>query len=119
VKPIDVAPGDLDTVLALLAKHVPDREVRVFGSRATQKAKRFSDLDLAVMGDDPLPPATLTELKDDFDESALPFKVDVVEWASTPARFREVIRRQSVCLTRGRPRRTQVARDREEGSRGS
>jgi hypothetical protein len=67
----------------------------------------------------PAPSATLTELRDDFDESALPVKVDVVEWATTTARFREVIRRQSVRLTGGRPRRTQAAREAEEGSIGS
>jgi predicted nucleotidyltransferase len=83
VRPIDVNPRDLDIVRAILRRHVPDREVVAFGSRATWTAKEFSDLDLAVMGDEPVPHRVLGAMADHFDESDLPFKVDIVEWATT------------------------------------
>ena len=38
----------------LLRQHVPDRKVLAFGSRATWTAKDYSDLDLAILGDEPL-----------------------------------------------------------------
>ena len=98
MKPIDIAPRDLDTVQGILARHIPLRDVRAFGSRVTQTAKPFSDLDLAVMGDRPLPDSLSAELKEAFRESDLPFKVDVVDWASTDAAFREIIIRQTVLL---------------------
>ena len=97
-KPIDVAPEDLATVLEILREHVPDREVLAFGSRVSGTAKKFSDLDLAIVGDDPVPSRALAALNEAFDESELPFKVDVVEWASTSASFRAVIRRTAVPL---------------------
>lgn len=95
---IDAAPKDLDAVRAILARHVPDREVRVFGSRVTGPVKPFSDLDLVLMGDEPLDLLTRAALVDAFDESDLPFRVDLVEWASTADAFRELIDRQAVKL---------------------
>lgn len=98
MKSIDVRPEDLEKVLAVLDRHLPGREVRVFGSRVAGRAKTFSDLDLAVMGDEPLPDAVMSDVRDDFRESDLPFKVDVVDWAATEAAFRRIIERECVVM---------------------
>lgn len=50
------------------------------------------------MGDTPVPAATLARLADDFDESDLPFKVDVVDWASSSETFRNIIDAQATAL---------------------
>ena len=47
---IDVSPYHLKIIQKILHKHVPDCEVRAFGSRVTWTAKDYSDLDLAVVG---------------------------------------------------------------------
>jgi predicted nucleotidyltransferase len=91
VKPIDIEPRDLETVREILARHVPEYEVRAFGSRVRHTARRTSDLDLAVMTDVPLDSRRRGDLRDDFTESDLPFKVDVVDWASTDGSFRKII----------------------------
>jgi predicted nucleotidyltransferase len=96
VPPIDIKPSDLDIVTTILRRQVPDREVLVFGSRVTGKAKPFSDLDLAVMGDQPLSSTVLGQLHDEFDESTLPFKVDIVDWATTNPAFKQIIARDGV-----------------------
>lgn len=101
MKPIDINPRDLETVRSILSRHVPDREVRVFGSRITEKVKKFSDLDLAVMGSAPLPHSILAELEEDFRESNLPFKVDVVDWATTKENFRRIIEKENVVVQDG------------------
>ena len=79
-----------------LQEFVPDREVLAYGSRITGTAVPFSDLDLAVMGCEPLCTSTLSRLKDALRESDLPFTVDVVDWASTEEYFRAIIRRSAV-----------------------
>ncbi len=43
-----------------------------FGSRVTRRAKRYSDLDLAIISDVPLPLKFSARLADDFSESDLP-----------------------------------------------
>ena len=85
---------------SLLSRHVPDREVWAFGSRAKATAKPFSDLDLVILGSQPLPIATVAELADDFSESDLPFKVDLVEWATISSQFRQIIGEKYLPLER-------------------
>lgn len=70
--PIDISPEQREIVLGILRKHIPDREVWAFGSRVWGGTKRFSDLDLVVAGDEPLPLAVWGNLKEDFSESDLP-----------------------------------------------
>ncbi|MFT8720500.1 nucleotidyltransferase family protein [Acetobacter sp.] len=93
---IDITPEERAIVLRILNEIVPDREVRAFGSRVTGKAKPFSDLDLAVMGDEPLPLETRARLEEAFSESDLPWKVDVLDWTLVDKDFREIILKKVV-----------------------
>ncbi|GGK21658.1 hypothetical protein GCM10011322_05400 [Salinarimonas ramus] len=71
-----------------------------FGSRTRATSKRYSDLDLVVMGDEPLPLAEMAALAEAFDVSDLPFKVDVVSWATMEDGFRAVVSRDAVPVHR-------------------
>ena len=69
----------------------------MFGSRAHGTAKPFSDLDLLVLG--PALDASLRgTLEEAFDESDLPFRVDIVEAATASADFQALIEPQAVAL---------------------
>ncbi len=98
VPAIDVLPEHWDIVRRILRRHVPDREVWAFGSRARHQAKPYSDLDLALLGGRPLDLAVSAALADDFSESDLPWKVDLVDWASTSPSFRQIIERERVVV---------------------
>ena len=98
---IDLNPNHLGTVKAILAEHVPECEVWAFGSRATWTAKDYSDLDLAVVGEGPLDWRTLGRLKESFEESDLPMRVDVLDWYGISESFREVIERDYVAVQEG------------------
>ena len=91
-------PGELEMVRGILQRHVPEREVWAFGSRVQGNAKPFSDLDLAVLGEQPLELSIQAELAEEFSESNLPFKVGIVDWATTSERFRQIIRKEYVVL---------------------
>ena len=95
---VDLNPNHLGTVKAILAGHVPECEVRAFGSRATWTAKDYSDLDLAVVGEGLLDWRTLDRLKEAFEESDLPMRVDVLDWHAISDSFREVIERDYVVM---------------------
>lgn len=87
-------------VLTILDRHLPGREVRAFGSRIGGKVKAFSDLDLVVMGEAPLPASVMADLREAFRESDLSFKVDVVDWAATKDSFRRIIAQEYVVVRR-------------------
>lgn len=89
---LHLRPDELAAVREILQRLVPGREVWAFGSRAGGTPRPSSDLDLAVLGDTPLSVAVCGDLREAFTESALPFRVDVVDWAETGGPFREVIR---------------------------
>ena len=88
---IRLSPLEERIVREILQTHLPDREVWVFGSRIGDNPKPYSDPDLLIRGDADLPEGTLSALKEAFEESDLPFQVDIVEWASTSERFRQII----------------------------
>lgn len=96
---LDLRPEHLAIVREILAEHLPGREVRLFGSRTHGPAKPFSDLDLVVMGEENLDDAIRSTVREAFDESDLPFRVDLVVWAEAPASLRVAIARTSVPLT--------------------
>ena len=93
-----LSPQELATVHRILAKYVPGCEVRVFGSGAKGHAKPYSDLDLVLMGSSPLPLTTLGLLREAFAESDLPWRVDLVDWASTAPGFQRHIAEHSLPL---------------------
>ncbi len=96
--PIQIADEDWAIVRDMLRKHVPDREVWAFGSRAKGSAWRFSDLDLAIISDQPLPFDVGGALREDFSESDLPFRVDILDWATTSEAFRRIVERDKVVV---------------------
>ncbi len=104
MQPIDISPGDLKTVQHILQEHVPELEVRAFGSRVSWTARETSDLDLALMTTEPLDLLCVAEMREAFDESDLPFRVDLVDWASTSENFRKVIEREYVTIAEGKER---------------
>jgi type I restriction enzyme S subunit len=98
VPPIAIRPDLWEIVRDILRKHVPQYEVWAFGSRVKGTTKPYSDLDLAVISDAPLPLKVRADLADDFSDSDLPWRVDVVDWATTSTTFRNIIEQNKVLV---------------------
>lgn len=95
---LDVRADHLSIVQDILQQFVPERAVWAFGSRAKWVAKEYSDLDLCIVGKTPLSFRTLGLIEEAFEESDLPYKVDVVDWATTSESFRKIIERDRVVV---------------------
>ncbi len=89
--PIAIEPEEARIVLDVLRKRIPDRDVWAFGSRTTHKARRRSDLDLAIGGTTPLALDLYLDLKEDFLQSDLPYFVDLLDLADTAPDFKKLI----------------------------
>jgi predicted nucleotidyltransferase len=88
---IKATPAQLSAIKDVLARHLPEAEVRAFGSRVSGKPKQYSDLDLAVLAPQKLDATRLEETREAFAESDLPFRVDILDWNAISEEFREVI----------------------------
>lgn len=88
---IDLTEQQRAIVQRILSEYLPNVEVCVFGSRIKGTAKPYSDLDLALMTTSPLSIRQQRKLEDAFSDSALPFKVDLIDWASCSESFKSII----------------------------
>ena len=85
-------------VRQLVDQCLPGSTVRVFGSRASGRARPFSDLDLLVCDPPRLSWAQRADLRDAFEASALPFSVDLVDLAGLAEGMQERVLAESVPL---------------------
>ena len=97
--PVDIRPDHLEIVLDILQEHLPAGfQVWVFGSRATWTTKDSSDLDLAVEGAGTLDYKAMVRLEVAFEESDLPYTVDVVDLNAVSPEFRWIVEGQRAPL---------------------
>lgn len=83
----------LETIRQILSARVPGCEARAFGSRVKGTNKKHSDLDIALVSPDgkKLGWRVVPSLTLDFQESRVPFRVDVLDWHAVPESFRKII----------------------------
>ena len=97
--PVDIRPDHLKIVQDILREYLPvDVRVWVFGSRAIWTTKDSSDLDLALESEGSLSHKLLGALKDAFEDSALPYTVDIVDLSRISESFRDIVMSQRAPL---------------------
>ncbi len=84
---IDIKKNHLNIVREILKKY--PYIFYVYGSRAKKKARKNSDLDLCYK--EKIPRKTISDIKDQLEESDLPFKVDVTSWEDMSSTFQKLI----------------------------
>ena len=99
---IDLPADHRRLVLDIIRTKLPETtQVWVFGSRVTGRARRYSDLDLAVDAGRQLTLDEIARLTEAFSDSDLPYKVDLVDWRSVNDRWRQTIGAELVPLVDG------------------
>ena len=97
---LDLRPGHLAMVRALLEEYLPKAEVLAFGSRVQGNGHEASDLDLVVRRPDAVLEVTtsMAALREALIDSDLPIRVDLLEWADVPPSFQHEIERAYVVV---------------------
>ncbi len=97
--PVDIRPDHLEIVQHILRECLPAGfKVWVFGSRARWTTTDASDLDLAVAGPSRLDYRAMAGLEIAFEESDLPYTVDVVDLNAVNPSFKKIVEGQQVAL---------------------
>lgn len=95
---LSLSPEDLNIIKDILKQYLSGLPVWAFGSRVTGKARKYSDLDLAVITEKPLDFGCMGEVREAFSESNLPFRVDILDWSRTDKNFKERIQENFVII---------------------
>ena len=88
---INVSEIQLKIIIDIIKKYVPHCEVRAYGSRYKWTSNLYSDLDLSIVGEDKLDWIMLEDIEEAFQESNLPFRVDILDWNAISPEFKKVI----------------------------
>ena len=78
--------------------NIVDRKgaVYLFGSWARGEATRLSDIDVAIDPPTPLPRGTLASVREQLEESSVPYHVDVVDLSRADPEFRRRVLAEGV-----------------------
>ena len=90
----DISPAEKLIISRILQAYVPRSEIRIFGSRHRGTAQPWSDLDLIIIDEGPLDMKVLAALNCDFEDSELPYRVDMLDWHRLGEEFRLQIEKQ-------------------------
>jgi predicted nucleotidyltransferase len=81
----------IDIVKQIVLKHIPKDNFAVFlfGSRAVGNAKPLSDIDIGILGTEPLPTLIKADLESDLEESIVPYKIDLIDFYKVDKDFKK------------------------------
>jgi type I restriction enzyme, S subunit len=95
---INIEPRHLKIVKEILFKFIPDTEVWAFGSRVKFTNTEYSDLDLVINGEKKQSLSTMAKLEEAFEESDLPFEVDILDYCSIAEHLKKEINKKYMKL---------------------
>ncbi len=87
----------LSAIQKIIRNYLPDKNFQIFlfGSRASGFARRFSDFDIGITGKTRVPPTKLELIQSDLEDSDIPYKVEVVDFAGVDESFKNLALKQT------------------------
>lgn len=93
--------AQLRIVRRVLQDRPPDHKILIFASRAAPSPKPLSDLDPVIIEPPKISKMAVVLIKVDFEESDLPFQVNVSVWSQLPISLRGRIDQGHMVLGEG------------------
>ena len=92
---IDIEPKYLEMVKSIFARYLPYKKVWAYGSRVKWTAGHASDLDCVIFN---ATDSGIHNTQEAFDESDIPFEVQLLNWENIPDDFKDNIKEQYFVL---------------------
>jgi predicted nucleotidyltransferase len=91
----------LNEIKKIIFRYLNPKEYQVFifGSRATGEAVKFSDIDIGIMAKKEVDGETLAKIESAFEDSDIPYKVEVVDFSLVSKRFKRVALKKIISLS--------------------
>lgn len=76
---------------SILNKYLPEPDYKyfVFGSRTGTKHRKFSDLDIGILGPSEIPGSILVQIKQDLNDSDIPYLTEVIDFSTVSEDFKK------------------------------
>ena len=80
----------VEIVKQIVLQHIDSKEFKVFlfGSRACGNSKKFSDIDVGILGNKEVSAIKKFDIEQAIDDSIVPFKVDIVDFFYANSKFK-------------------------------
>lgn len=86
---IDLENKYIEFIKKTVGEILPDVEIFIYGSRTQGKARKYSDVDIALKGE--IPFTDLLKIKANFEYSTFPYKVDIIDLTNIKPEFFRII----------------------------
>jgi uncharacterized protein len=88
-----------DILIAIIKKHVPECKIFLFGSRAKGTHQPTSDIDIALHCNNEIEFNVIGKIKEDVEESVIPFFVDIVDINAVSDEMKQQIKNDGILWT--------------------
>lgn len=89
---MQISAEELELVVKILKENAPGVCAWAYGSRVNGTSRKFSDLDIVLLPKEGFDFNEYCKLKLAFEESDLPFSVDLHRWDRIPESFKQTIK---------------------------
>jgi len=97
--PLHVNATDLDTVIQVFYRELPDAKVYAFGSRVSDaEPNNEADLDLAIMTGHIISTERMIAIERSMAEAGLPFTVDVFDYAKLTNKLKYLVDEKHIAI---------------------
>jgi predicted nucleotidyltransferase len=97
--PLHVNATDLDSIIQIFDRELPDVEVHAFGSRAAEKEPNpEADLDLVLISRHVISLERMIAVERSLAEAGLPFAVDVFDYAKLTGKLKGIIEKEHIVM---------------------
>lgn len=87
---IDLEPKYIEFIKSTINQELKNYKLYIFGSRAKNKAKQYSDIDIAIDSAE-LTDKIKSKLEFLFENSTIPYEIDIVDLNNITQSFKELI----------------------------
>ena len=92
---IDLEQKYIEFIKETVSSMLHNYKLYIFGSRVKNRAKKYSDIDLAIDSQE-LTPQIKTKLEFTFENSTLPYEVDIINLNDIDIKFKDLIQKDLI-----------------------
>jgi len=97
--PLHVNATDLDTIIQVFYRELPDAKVYAFGSRVSDaEPNSEADLDLALITGHIISTERMIAIERSMAEAGLPFTVDVFDYAKLTSKLKDLVEEKHIAI---------------------